>query len=278
MTEKYCCELIIKIEAQRIVDLLSNGITLLDFEPVRMDLYFNEFKQPRDFIQYNREYILNNLSISEVDGGITTLSLYDKYYRNQHITPFFRFRIFDSTLENEVITCSLAWIAYANVDWLIKDEFVLEKLLLKNEELVYLIVYNQNDAYLETQKKKQNINKIFSFLRQETWGRKEIVNGLTFIAAPLMYFGSGYNSIIPIEELKKHVKSSFIEINGNEIIKIELSPLYEPPQKHRNEQKEYWKSTNLYKKIENYKKLTQVDFADVFKRRQNIVAMGKRKW
>lgn len=127
-------------------------------------------------------------------------------------------------------------------------------------------------------KKKQNINKIFSFLRQETWGRKEIVNGLTFIAAPLMYFGSGYNSIIPIEELKKHVKSSFIEINGNEIIKIELSPLYEPPQKRRNEQKEYWKSTNLYKKIENYKKMTQVNFADVFKRRQNIVAMGKRKW
>ena len=90
--------------------------------------------------------------------------------------------------------------------------------------------------------------------------------------------GSGYNSIIPIEELKKHVKSSFIEINGNEIIKIELSPLYEPPQKRRNEQKEYWKSTNLYKKIENYKKMTQVNFADVFKRRQNIVAMGKRKW
>ncbi|MCB6902481.1 hypothetical protein [Hoylesella buccalis] len=84
MTEKYCCELIIKIEAQRIVDLLSNGITLLDFEPVRMDLYFNEFKQPRDFIQYNREYILNNLSISEVDGGITTLSLY-QYSVNNHI-------------------------------------------------------------------------------------------------------------------------------------------------------------------------------------------------
>lgn len=32
------------------------------------------------------------------------------------------------------------------------------------------------------------------------------------------------------------------------------------------------------KKIENYKKLTQVNFADVFKRRQNIVATGKRKW
>ncbi len=265
--EKYYCELVTRVNVQGLPKLLSSVIGLLDFEPSKMDVYYNEFKQSKDFIHYSEKYILNNLSKSEVDGGITSFSLYDKHYTYEDATPFFRFKLSDSTLNEELVNYTFEWVAYQNLDWLIKDDFILKYLVQEGVELVYLIAYNQNDVYRETQDAKENIGLSSKLFRTKNWGRKEIVNGITFIAAPLMYFGSAYDKVISIDDLKNYKKAVAIKINDSEIIKIEIFPLYEKTKEYRKEQEYYWKKLNLEKQIKNYREATKIDFTDFLRRR-----------
>ncbi len=268
--EKYYCELAARVNVQGLPKLLSSVIGLLDFEPSKMDVFYNEFKQSKDSIHYDEEYILSNLSKSEVDGGITSFSLYDKHYTYENVTPFFRFKLSDSTLNEELVSCTFEWVAYQNLDWLIKDEFILNKLLQEGVELVYLVAYNQNDVYTETQDAKENIGLSSKLFGTKNWGRKEIVNEVTFIAAPLMYFGSAYEKVISIDDLKNYKTANTIKINNSEIIKIEIFPLYGNPKEYRKEQEHYWKKLNLEKQIKNYREATEIDFTAFLKRRSSL--------
>lgn len=268
--EKYYCELVARVNVQGMPKLLSSVIGLLDFEPSKMDVFYNEFKQSKDSIHYDEEYILSNLSKSEVDGGITSFSLYDKHYTYENVTPFFRFKLSDSTLSEELVNCTFEWVAYQNLDWLIKDEFILNKLLQEDVELVYLVAYNQNDVYTETQDAKENIGLSSKLFGTKNWGRKEIVNGITFIAAPLMYFGVAYDKVISIDDLKNYKIANTIIINNSEIIKIEIFPLYGNPKEYRKEQEHYWKKLNIEKQIKNYREATKIDFTEFLKRRSSL--------
>ncbi|MCZ8297688.1 hypothetical protein [Flavobacterium sp.] len=232
-----------------------------------MDIFHNEFKKSKERIAYEKEYILKNLSKSEVDGGITSVSLYDNNSTYENTTPFFRFGIFDTTLNEELVNCTFEWVAYQNLDWLIKDEFILNKLLQEDAELVYLIAYNQNDVYTETQDAKENIGLSSKLFGTKNWGKKEIINGVTFIAAPLMYFGNAYDKVISIEDLKNYKRANTIKINESKIIKIEIFPLYSNPKEYRKVQEDYWKKLNLEKQIKNYREATKIDFTEFLKRR-----------
>lgn len=92
-------------------DFLERIINSLDFTPSKMDVYYNEFSAPKIFVNYNPQ-ILQQLSMAEVDGGITFFSLYDNEYSNENVTPFFRARILDTTFSNEQVVCLLEWVSY----------------------------------------------------------------------------------------------------------------------------------------------------------------------
>lgn len=58
-----------------------------------------------------------------------------------------------------------------------------------------------------------------------------------FIAAPVMFFGKEYFSIIPKEILLKVPNSQEFIINWQDVISIKLFDLYENPNLHRDSQK-----------------------------------------
>lgn len=83
---------------------------------------------------------------------------------------------------------------------------------------------------------------------------------MPFIAAPVMFFGKEYFSIIPKEILLKVPNSQEFIINRQDVISIKLFDLYENPNLHRDSQKKYWKITSLSKRIEKYKeKIFSID-------------------
>src|SRR5690606_2086422 len=139
-----------------------------------------------------------------------------------------------------------------------------------NIDLVYLLAYNQNDTYLETTEDNKNTILSSKLFEKKNWGRKVVVNGLTFIAAPLMYFGKAYNKVILMDNIKKDEKAKTFRINGSEVIKIEIFPLYKNAKEYRKEQETYWKKINLSKQIERYKKETTIDFTEFLKKRSSL--------
>lgn len=64
-----------------------------------------------------------------------------------------------------------------------------------------------------------------------------MIKDFPFIAAPVMFLGKDYFSIIPKKELLKVPNSQDITIREQEIISIKLFGLYENPNLHRNSQK-----------------------------------------
>ena len=79
-----------------------------------------------------------------------------------------------------------------------------------------------------------------------------MVKSMPFIAAPVMFFGKEYFSIIPKEILLKVPNSQEFIINGQNVISIKLFDLYENPNLHRDSQKRYWKTTSLSLRIKKY--------------------------
>ena len=103
---------------------------------------------------------------------------------------------------------------------------------------------------------------------QLRWGKMVMIKDLPFIAAPVMFFGKDYFSIIPKKELLKVPNSQDITIKEQEIISIKLFGLYENPNLHRNSQKKYWKVTSLSQRIKKYKEQTfSIDAISQYKKR-----------
>ena len=112
------------------------------------------------------------------------------------------------------------------------------------------------------------ILKVTTFSRIRQWGKMVMIKDLPFIAAPVMFFGKDYFSIIPKKELLKVPNSQDITIKEQEIISIKLFGLYENPNLHRNSQKKYWKVTSLSQRIKKYKEQTfSIDAISQYKKR-----------
>ena len=86
----------ISVCTSSLCDFFYKIINHLDFTPSKMDVFYNEFSAPRFFVKYNPK-LPQLLSLSEVDGGITSFSLYDSKFSNENVTPFFRAKILDTT-------------------------------------------------------------------------------------------------------------------------------------------------------------------------------------
>lgn len=66
----------IRLKTNCLCDFFGRIINSLNFTPSKMDVFYNEFSTPQFFIKYNPQ-LPDLLSLAEVDGGITSFSLYD---------------------------------------------------------------------------------------------------------------------------------------------------------------------------------------------------------
>lgn len=251
----------------------DNIIKSLDFKPDKMDIYYNEFSTPKFFIKYNSN-LLNALSLSELDGGVTSFSLYDNRYTNERITPFFRVKILDTTFSNKQVVCLFEWVSYSKL-YFDLDVLFLSNYLSDEAKIIFLIAYNQLDGIAGIEKQNY-FKRIFS--SQAKWGKRIFVNSIPFIAAPVMFFGNEYYSIIPKDVLLKVPNSQELIVKGQEVIAIRLFDLYDNPNLHRNTQKKYWQITSLLQRIKKYEKeVFSVDAVMQYENRYQKIREQKNK-
>lgn len=82
ITATFC--ILLKVNSLSI--FFDRMISSLNFTPNKMDVYYNEFFTPKFLVKYNPQ-LPHLLSKAEVDGGITSFSLYDSKYSNERVTP-----------------------------------------------------------------------------------------------------------------------------------------------------------------------------------------------
>ena len=251
----------------------DNIIKSLDFKPDKKDIYYNEFSTPKSFIKYNSN-LLNALSLSELDGGVTSFSLYDNRCTNERITSFFRVKILDTTFSNKQVVCLFEWVSYSKL-YFDLDVLFLSNYLSDEAKIIFLIAYNQLDGIVGIEKQNY-FKRIFS--SQAKWGKRIFVNSIPFIAAPVMFFGNEYYSIIPKDVLLKVPNSQELIVRGQEVIAIRLFDLYDNPNLHRNTQKKYWQITSLSQRIKKYeKKVFSVDAVMQYENRYQKIREQKNK-
>lgn len=134
----------IRLKKNCLCDFFGRIINSLNFTPSKMDVFYNEFSTPQFFIKYNPQ-LPDLLSLAEVDGGITSFSLYDNKYSNENVTPFFRAKILDTTFSNEQVACILEWVSYPTL-YFNPDTNFLSKYLCDEVKIVFLFAYDQLDA------------------------------------------------------------------------------------------------------------------------------------
>ena len=166
-------------------------ISSLNFTPNKMDVYYNEFFTQKFLVKYNPQ-LPHLLSKAEVDGGITSFSLYDSKYSNERVTPFFRAKILDTTFSNEQVVCVLEWVSYPTL-YFNPDTHFLNNCLCDDVKLIFLFAYNQLD--IRTAVQTNYLKKLLN--PRLRWGKMVMIKDLPFIAAPVMFFGKDYFSIIP---------------------------------------------------------------------------------
>lgn len=248
-------------------------INSLDFTPNKMDIYYNEFSTPKFFIKYNPK-LLQLLSLAEVDGGITSFNLYDNKYSNENVIPFFRAKILDTTFSNNQVICILEWVSYPTLYFTPNIHF-LSSYLCDEAKIVFLFAYDQFDVRYKSEK----TNYIKSLLSpQLRWRKLVMVKSMPFIAAPVMFFGKEYFSIIPKAILLKVPNSQEFIIKNQDIVAIKLFGLYENPNLHRDSQKRYWKTTSLSLRIKKYQEnVFSEDAITQYKKRYKKMKEGNVK-
>ncbi len=263
---KYSCEVKLLVELSFLRNFLREILHETQFIPYRMDVHYNEFKDSTFQVSFEEEFLIKNMALKEM-GGITSFTVYDKYYQTENPTPFFRFRLNDVSISTTVF-CTLEWISFDTLEWFINKE-VFSRLLSSKVSLAYAYLYDQKDAFDQNKISTKRGFGLRSLVHESDWGKKVIVRGYTFMAAPICYFGKEFYDIIPEEVFLSLDYSQSVKINGHKLVEVRLFQLNERPQdsKNRKKQKEFWKKTKLQKAIDGYRVKTAVDFAQFLKNR-----------
>lgn len=257
---KYACEISIKVEKKMVDDLVVELLDNLLFNPYKMDIFYNEFMKPRHSMNYNKAYLLDNLSKQEMV-GITSFSLYPKDYNPENVRPFFRLSI--AHLDNwDQLRLLLEWVAYDKIYQSLLLENEPMKNILFNSSLIYCYYYDQDDVWEQTNQENGCDN----------WGKEILVKGFTFIAAPLMYFGEECDSAIPFNSIDALPVSQKIRIKGKELLKVALFDIHDQADKEKNReiQKMFWKSLDLKVLADDYKAKNKIDYIARLKRRSEL--------
>lgn len=280
--ERYICNLLYEYSESNFITIFKQALNTLGFEVKYMRVLFDEFEKPLDDIPFDKEQLLrivkrkpNNITLKQ--------QLYDE--KNRENNNWFKFGL---NVESPfgLNTCSLEW-SNTCLDFLLKEKAIETFLEIPN--LIYCFCYNQYDCLNQTDERIQTFIKNYpgqqcQVVKNQTgddvvdvsehWGRYISTRGITFMAAPLMWFGKEYFKIIPKESLLKFTGAHAID--DGDIIYVKLFDLYAAPTNHKNRerQKDFWQAFNLQKKAEQYEKDRPFDFITWYKER---VALKKKK-
>jgi len=286
--KKFSCSILYKFNIDEFSVLLGNALNALGFEPIYMDIFFDEFSSSLNDIQYDSEYFFR---ILEKKPGIVMLKnrIYDADAGTTDYS-WFRFKLILNTPYNEQF-CSLEW-SNTSLDFLLNDNLLNQFLSYQN--LIYCYCYDQYDCMNQSNTSAINPNFETPLESGETssdfilndaidisqhWGRYIKSLEFTFMAAPLMWFGEEYFKIIPMEVLLKFKDASIINHPTFSLGHIKLFELYDDPAKtdNRQKQKEFWKTFDLQKKAKQYEKDRPFDFIAWYKERANAKKKKKIK-
>lgn len=285
--KKYACTNLYKCEElEDVSDLLSLAIKVLGFEPKYMDVFFNEFSEPLNDISFDGEYLYLLLKKQP-----NTIIIKNKLYDEDNPNSCYSFSLKIGTNENfSLQTCSLSWLN-TNLDFLLNGNEFKSFIELKN--LVYCYCYDQYDCHNQSDTSRINpdIDKPLSSGEMtrdyilhdidisEHWGRVVSVRGISFMAAPLMWFGTEFYKIIPKEKLLSFKDASLIKQVPFDVTYVALFDLYDEPSKQENriKQKEFWKSLDLQNVITKYENDNPIDAVAWLKARAAQKKLQKRK-
>lgn len=281
--KRYACSFLYRYSEENAAGLLADALKVLGFEPKYMSIFFDEFEKPLDDIVYDEEYFFELLK--RRPGTITIKSqLYDEDKRETN--NWFRFKLhLDRPYDSDLF--SFEW-SNTNLKFLVEsDKF---SIFLSSKNLIYCYCYDQYDCMNQSNERVDNFienypNQSYKIIKNfmeadaidisEHWGRYINTLEMTFMAAPLMWFGEQYFKIISKEALLKFKGASIINYPFFSLVHIKLFEFYDDPSKaeNRERQKAFWKTFDLQKKAEQYEKDRPFDFFAWYKER----AASKKK-
>lgn len=283
--ERYSCSILYKFNKDDFLESFKNALQVLGFEPLYMDIYIDEFSNSLDDIRYDTDYVFDLAQKKP-----STILLKNKIYdADTRTTDFFWFR-FRLSIDSPfgLDTCSFEW-SNNNLEFLVNNN--LFNTFLNSTNLIYCYCYNQFDCMRQSNASMNNpdfekpwkpgemsrdfiLNNAIDV--SEHWGRYVSTRGVTFMAAPLMWFGEEYFKITAKEALLKFTGASLVNYPSLDLVHIKLFDLYDDPSKKENREKQkfFWKTFDLQKKIEQYEKDRPIDFIAWYKEK---AAMKKKK-
>lgn len=281
--KRYASDMLYKHNENNSITLLNQALNVLGFTPSYMSIFFNEFEKSLDDITYDKEYLLKCTRNKPHFHVTINQQLYS--VENRETNNWFKF-IVNADSPFGLNTCSLEW-SNIQLDFLLNEKII--KSFLQNPNFIYCYCYNQYDVSHQSNGRvdsfienypNQPYRIVKNFMDDDVidisqhWGRFVSTRGITFMAAPLMWFGQEYLKIISKESLLNFTEASVA--NDTDIVHIKLFDLYADPAipENRKRQKDFWQTFDLQKKLEQYEKDRPFDFIAWHKER---AALKKKK-
>jgi hypothetical protein len=274
--KRYACDMLFKHNENNSITLLIQALDVLGFTPNYMSIFFNEFEKSLDDITYDKDYLLKCIKNKPHFHVTLNQQLYS--VDNREINNWFKF-IVNADSPFGLNTCSLEW-SNTQLDFLLNEKII--KSFLENPNFIYCYCYNQYDVSNQSNEQVDSFienypNQPYKIVKNfmgdividisQHWGRFIATRGITFMAAPLMWFGGEYFKIIPKESLLKFPGASLVNYPSLDLVHIKLFDLYDDPSKKENREKQklFWKTFDLQKRIEQYEKDRPIDFIAWYK-------------
>jgi hypothetical protein len=254
--KKYACNILYKfteIDSKRLFNLAIKNI---GFSPSYMDIHFEGMKKSIEDATFDINQLHGHLKATP---GVITIKnqLYNE--DNRETNDWFRFRLIFKGAWG-LNFCSLEW-SNSQLDFLTTENWLVNNFLIQ-ENLLYCYCYDQYDCMDQSNSKissfkrtypNESFKTVINYMGDEVidlsthWGRYVSTQGITFIAAPLMWFGKEYFKIIPEQKLIKFENTSLIRSDSFDLIHIKLFDLYSNPseRQNRDKQRRYWEYFNL---------------------------------
>ena len=253
---------------------VSGLLELLPFEPAKMSVFYSEFHKDVPDRPYDKRWLLENISTEELV-GLTGTTLYGKKYRRGSGHPFVTlgFKPFD-----ERVRIGLTCVDAISLDWMLDGDNLLQTMLCGGATLWYLYCYRRltkPGGYNVSQKPS-----IAEFRRAEPWKDSAVLapHKARFVTSPLMFFGEGVQSLIPLRRFLLSPGSTEMEICGNPVVRVELFGLDEPEcESHAESKRRFWETTDLFTYLVNAEKRNPVNAIKDYERRALLYQKLKKE-
>jgi hypothetical protein len=288
---RYGCNILNRYDESRFEIVVTDILQKLGFEPLYFDVFFDEFKKVKEDLSFDAGKIISLLS-KEKPGVLTIKSaLYDDLGNNENYNWVrIRLNIEDGTDETIGKTFLLEWSNIGNLDFLMSSQLFAD--LLKHEDLVYCYCYDSKDAMQQSNTNYNEFSKeplpdgVVLTLNEwgdriidisKNWGRMQTVRSITFMAAPLMWFGQGFDTVLKLKEMRKFKYARYDDLEKGPVY-IELLKLGSNPSlpENRLKQKEYWDFLSYHDTIRKYDKANRMTDGIAWYRKR-VKQLNKKK-